>query len=389
MTEQSLPLNIAECRKRAAALLEPLRLTRRLTPEAQRGLFLRSRTDGGRSLPPYYLVYFLLIDLLQFPHSGQGEKVAWSVPLQYEGRNYLIEHRKMGLGIFEPQHDPSKNMSGAPTEQGEKDAVDICKLIQRACSVAKPYFQWRAEQEAKGSDLNVANHSSWLYDKYEFLSRRALEFKDQCVSLRSNKDYTSASQANTEAHWFAQAAIEAFFSWTEHVFIHLAILQSKIHTGEQVRKVGSSEWKEKFKLAIDITQPDAKKHFDNLLDLRAQIRNFLAHGSFGKRGEAFSFHSGAGAVPLLITESTEHPFDIYQRPATKDFDALQLISNFLDWLWSTDLGIAKLYIDSGLPVILTYACDGTYSSVMESQESMTIFLDALQHHRDNAANMDW
>lgn len=295
----------------------------------------------------------------------------------------------MGLGIFEPQHDPSKNMSGAPTEQGEKDAIEICKLIQRACSVAKPYFQWRAELEAKGSKLNVANHSSWLHERYEFFSHKALELKDQYVTLTNNNDYSSAWKVNTEAHWFAQAAIEAFFSWSEHVFIHLAILKSRICTGEQVRKVASSEWKEKFKLAIDITRPDAKKYFDNLLDLRAQIRNFLAHGSFGKRGEAFSFHSGAGAVPLLITESKEHPFDIYQRPPTKDFDALQLISDFLDWLWSTDMGIAKLYVDSGLPLILTDACDGTYSGAMESQESMTSFLDALQHHLDNAANMDW
>lgn len=389
MSERSLPPPVTVCRERAAALLEPLRITHELSRDEQMRLFLSSRTNGGRALPHYYLVYFLLIDLLQFPHSGQGEKVAWSVPLQYEGRNYLIEHRKMGLGIFEPQHDPSKHMSGAPTEQGEKDAAAICKLIQRACSVAKPYFQWRAELEAQGSKLNVANHSSWLYDRYEFFSSKALDLKNQYVALANSQDYLRASQVNTEAHWFAQAAIEAFFSWSEHVFIHFAILQSKICTGEQVRKVASSEWKEKYKLAIDITQPDAKKHFDNLLDLRAQIRNFLAHGSFGKRGEAFSFHSGAGAVPLLITESEEHPFDIYQRPTTKDFDALQLISSFLDWLWSTDLGIAKMYVDSSLPLILTDACNGTYTSAMESQESMTSLLDILQYHWDNAANMDW
>ncbi len=45
-----------------------------------RGLFLSSRTRSGHDLPPYYLVYFLLVDLLGFPNLGQGEKVAWSVP---------------------------------------------------------------------------------------------------------------------------------------------------------------------------------------------------------------------------------------------------------------------------------------------------------------------
>jgi hypothetical protein len=60
-----------------------------------RGLMLSSRTDGGRNLPAYYLVYFLLVDLLGFPNLGQWEKVAWTVPVRYYGRLYGIEHRKM------------------------------------------------------------------------------------------------------------------------------------------------------------------------------------------------------------------------------------------------------------------------------------------------------
>ena len=43
-----------------------------------RGLMLSSRTNGGRSLPEYYLVYFMLVDLLGFPNMGQWEKSAWT-----------------------------------------------------------------------------------------------------------------------------------------------------------------------------------------------------------------------------------------------------------------------------------------------------------------------
>ena len=62
--------------------------------------FNAKRTDAGRSLPDYQLVYFLLIDLLKFKHSGQGEKIAWSVPIDYKGQAFLIEHRKFGVGVF-------------------------------------------------------------------------------------------------------------------------------------------------------------------------------------------------------------------------------------------------------------------------------------------------
>jgi hypothetical protein len=70
-----------------------------LSSDEPRGLMLSSRTNGGRNLPPYYLVYFLLVDLLQFSHMGQWEKSAWTVPVRYRGRLYGIEHRKMARCI--------------------------------------------------------------------------------------------------------------------------------------------------------------------------------------------------------------------------------------------------------------------------------------------------
>jgi hypothetical protein len=42
------------------------------------------------------VVYFLLVDLLGFKNLGTFEKIAWSVPVDFEGRAFLIEHRKAG-----------------------------------------------------------------------------------------------------------------------------------------------------------------------------------------------------------------------------------------------------------------------------------------------------
>lgn len=385
----SLPDNIERCRKRVASLLECLRLRRPLNSADRMALFLGSRTNGGRALPDYFLVYFLLVDLLEFPNFGQDEKVAWSVPVQYEGRIYVVEHRKMGLGIFEPQLDTTKHISGPTTEQGERDSVEICTLIQKACDLAGPYFEWRAQLQAKGSDLNVVNHSSWLFERYTFFCTEAYRAAEEGETQRERRDYTNAWYASRHAEWFAQSAIEAFFSWTEHAFIHLAILQGKLVTGEQVRVVAAADWRAKFKAAIDVSEGTAKAHYDRLLDLRIQIRNFLAHGSFGKRGEAFSFHSGAGAVPLLISESRKSPFHMAGRPATHDFRALSQIQEFIDWLWSTRLAAAKLHLDSTMPSILTYAADGTYASAMRDEDSMKEFVTQLEKRWDDAANMDW
>src|SRR5207245_4096825 len=59
-----------------------------------------ARTRAGNRLPPYYFVYFLLVELLKFPHLGRGEKVAWSIPVDCDGSLAFIEHRKLGLGVF-------------------------------------------------------------------------------------------------------------------------------------------------------------------------------------------------------------------------------------------------------------------------------------------------
>jgi hypothetical protein len=60
------------------------------------------------------------------------------------------------------------------------------------------------------------------------------------------------------ASWLAMAAIDAFFSWTEHIFIHLTTLQGRITTAAEVAKLADANWPTKFKTAVDITDAITK-----------------------------------------------------------------------------------------------------------------------------------
>ena len=62
-----------------------------VSDDESKSFLLSSWTKAGRGLPPYYLLYFLLIDLLQFPYLGQWEKVAWAVPVRLRGKLYGID----------------------------------------------------------------------------------------------------------------------------------------------------------------------------------------------------------------------------------------------------------------------------------------------------------
>ncbi|MDN5752731.1 MAG: hypothetical protein L0H15_05545 [Nitrosospira sp.] len=371
--------------------------------EEPRALMLSSRTRAGQGLPAYFLVYFLLVDLLGYKNLGKEEKVAWSVPVRYQGRLYSVDHTKFGVGVFAPTHNPNARMSARPSEQAESDAGQIVLAINKAVEIAGPYFSWRAEQAASGTYLNVLNRSSNLFSRYEFFRDRFLELSDEYQRRKDEKEVTKtehdngattsvlfpAAHLSQEAQWNAQAAVDAFFSWTEHVFIHLAILQGRARTGGDVAKLADSDWKSKFKAALDLSVPDTKKHYDALLELRQQIRNFMAHGAFGKRGEAFEFHSGAGAVPLLLTGKQKHKYSFTGAPAFVDEKAIAGIEHFVEHLWAEPRAPAREYIESGLPAILSYIHDGTYAKVMTSSEEMTSFLEYLMYQFDSAANMDW
>ena len=132
--------------------------------------------------------------------------------------------------------------------------------------------------------------------------------------------------------------------------------------------------------------------FDKLITIRKELRNVVAHGAFGKQGEAFKSHSRAGAVPVLLPHRAgSRKFLLGGDSITFDSDdALSVLDEFIKHLWSGPRAPAEIYIQrSGLPLILTMAAGGTYAQAMTSVEGMTAFVDGLAAQFDQAANMDW
>ena len=365
-----------------------------IAPADAKFAFWGARSNAGRSLPPYYLVYFLLVKLLRFNDLGRAEKVAFSIPIEFDESIVMIEYRKFGLGIF------------IKCAADEVVAEKVAKRIHAAVKAAQPYFESLADAAAKGSNLNVKNNARELFERFRFFSDcYAAKFAEAETRKNERIETTTrlsegvssgvmveypAFQLRREALWYATAAIEAFYSWTEHVFILVAILNGKIATGEDVAKAAGAEWKDKFKLALGIADPKTKQFYDRLVLLRSQVRNFVAHGAFGKSGEALSFHSAVGAVPLLLPhrKRKEH----FQFGNGVDFvppEAMQVIHDFITHLWSKDLSPAKIYIEAGLPLILSHVRDGEYARAMASDREMADFTYYLSHLFDNATNMDW
>jgi hypothetical protein len=347
------------------------------------------RVETATELPPHYIVYFLLVELLNFPHRGIDEKVAWTIPVVLDDNLFAIQHRKLGLGVFALSFD------GAA-----EGAEQIARLIRRSANAGKKYFDWKAEAAVKTSRLNVVNRSSDLYerfryfrDKYRGLLVEAADRKDEhATEIRDGvtMHYPPSFELAREAEHYAIAAIEAFYSWTEHIFVQLATMNGHCPTGADVADLARADWSTKYKTALGLEEPTMKRFFDQLLALRRQVRNFTAHGAFGKDGEAFRFHSAAGAVPVLLNNSTEEArYSLVGYAAFSEGTAIELIAAFVEHLWDDARRPARLYLESELPIRLTLAVDGTYEDAMQSEVQMQSLIDDLNVEIDRAENMDW
>jgi hypothetical protein len=385
---------LAKVRQFASRAIFPLKPGALSGPAAQNLLFMGTRSSAGRNLPAYYLVYFLLVELLNFPNLGRWEKTAWSIPVEFDGTVYLISYRKFGLGVF------------AVDAAGDEERIEkVVILVKKGIDAAEPYFRWLAEEAVDKSSLNVENNCHWLFSRYRYLyelfGRLTTEAEALQQDLRATAgaeiQKTSSSwnlrhQLSEQASWIDLAATDAFFSWTEHLFVHLSILQGHATTGNQVADVANKkDWPSKFKLTLDLSDPTTKRYYDQLGEVRLQLRNYMAHGAFGKRGEAFKFHSNAGAVPVILNnERAAGRFTIYGAPVIEEGPALAIIEDFIGHLWAGPMAPARSYLqESGLPSILTFASDGTYARAMSSISEMEHLIEGLSRGFDDAANMDF
>ena len=110
-------------------------------------------------------------------------------------------------------------------------------------------------------------------------------------------------------------------------------------------------------------------------------------------GEAIVHETPARDLLLIVDLSgsmEEQDFIGVDGERMTRLEAVKLvIHDFIAHMWSGNLSPAKIYIEAGLPLILSHVCDGAYAQAMTSEEEMTDFTDHLGRMFDDAENMDW
>lgn len=359
------------------------------------------KSESSYLLPTYYLLYFLLHDLLEFRNFGRFEKISWTFVLDYKDRIFIIQHTKFGMRIY--LQDPNND---------ESFARQLAIKLKKTVKGIKEYFNFRAEEAVKSSKLNVENLNEDLYDRYQYLrSLFEKEFKAyECwkdktryvemptytdkktgITVIRTKIINHSQKHLRRLNWLSISCVEAFFSWTEHLFVHLAIIAEGLCNGEKVASLIGADWKDKFNSAISDESTEIKQLYDDLLIVRRQLRNFISHGAFGKDGNAFYFHSQVGAVPVIINNDNQgNKFSLHGSLSFDEREVMNHLDHFIKYLRTGKTGIAMLYTqDTALPSILTLASNGEYANAIKNPDSMIKFRERILHDFDTSMNMDW
>jgi hypothetical protein len=374
---------------------------------------------SSSDLPPHQLLYFVLVDLLGYKNLGRWEKVDWTVPFTYKNKPYYFEHAKFGMGIWT-----------ASEYEKDNDLCEILKITNDAVSRATPFFDSLANTAIKNSKLNIDNKAMKLFNKYAYFAhkykqailaipreekkeieqlQKALEKIFNSIDTGSPKKKVSKSKGKKismeniyeyysvviHAEWLENAMIEAFFSWTEHIFVLLPIILGKISTGKEILSlILNNNWSEKYKFILPLDDKKSKVLYDKLIYIREHYRNHIAHGSFGKELDAFSFHSTAGATPFPPIKSKQkdgHITFCWDKIKTnKKVDVVNIFEDFVTHLWSGKRAPAGIYIqEHGLPIYMNRVVNKEYAQAMKSKKSMRSFADYLSELQERYWNMDW
>jgi hypothetical protein len=182
VTEPSLPKEFEVVRSAARRAINPIKPAdaSTQTPNAD-FLFDAQRSDAGRSFAPLLSCLFSSCGAsgLQKPRAIWESE--WSIPIDLDGVAYIIEHRKMGVGVFVQNK-----------EKDEAQARRIVSLIEKGVKAAAPFFKWMAETAIQDSKLNVRNVSDRLFARYLYFRDSFKAASTDAESLK--KDYEAEFQ---------------------------------------------------------------------------------------------------------------------------------------------------------------------------------------------------
>lgn len=307
-----------------------------------------------------HFVLALLVDLLGYEYSGRGEKRLWSIPVELNDTNLFIEDGKFGMEILAPNIPFVEDV-----------AREVVNCIDRGIQSVREsvYFEEWIRECAGDDNAILASDSILLHDKFLFFreefQRHWVEFEQcksqNCIADPANivgriEQHSKCAGIREKAAWIGQSAIDCFFFWTEHIFMHLAVLleREEVNSIGKCNKLIKNDWKSKYKSVFDTEADEEASLFLHTLTEIRESRNFTTHGRFGQRGERLWVPTRRGCFPYNVKSSrSRDPWcRLNDEMGFTERESLQAIERFIEYLWSGARQPARMLLqETPLPLI--------------------------------------
>lgn len=164
-----------------------------------------------------------------------------------------------------------------------------------------------ARAELAAGNVSVRNHQARLRGSYDYFRSCV----DACLTgdgRWANKDEARRLFADRrEAFINVVAAVNAYFSWLEHVLVLVLPFTDFDPRTDDLSKIISVNWGTKFRRVFDVaTDPTANQLLGELTLLAERTRNTWVHGGFDKEGGlVYARIPAVGVMPVRVSRYDE------------------------------------------------------------------------------------
>ena len=383
---------------------------------------------------PHRLAHLVLVQVLGCQDIGIGEKTRWQVTFRYDGVEAVLAHQKFGVRLFLDEVGVGERDGQALAREAiqklnaivktiEQDSLkDLARqkvadaqvtLLNQHARLRAAYVHFRAEAESllaaseapdteigfEEEDDGVPAVLTETYRRYVNLISRSSHLRraHARVEREVRKRLPGASPASAPEGLFTElmaplqrswerqeqgsfaaiAAINAYFSWLEHVLV-LALLFTDVdpRNGTLEEHIGD-KWGEKFKRVFDVQERDANRALAPVHEIAETYRNTFGHGGFDKQGATIGIHiDGIGAVPARLTDVRRSPhFELYPFGPASFREVTATLDEVDRFLREGPRAIAMRYIEAGLDVPFDGRSRSRIRTAMRNPERFDEWID--------------
>lgn len=366
-------------------------------PEGVRDWDLSSHSPERKLFPVPELVLFALRNMLGFRWSGPGEKVRWTVYATVDGEPFAFALQKFGFRIMTRREVPPKLLKR------------VTGQLSGSLKVLDPLLKIYAEEQIADGNLTLENRMG-LYDgRYTYfreLADQAFAFEPKVKKARQKQtdgkvgvltgvtDYISQMADAEHRGFFASGAmVDAWFSRLEHRMLLLRAFIGKPMARGAFNTFLAARWDDRLIALFEGRMDDAAGDLlGRLRDVKATIRNPLAHGGVENDGGAFYFHlESVGAVPANLSRYRGRlRMSFVPIPATTHAEACGLF-DAVDMLLTTGpFELANEFVRWGIDPQFDAKTVEVYGrAIAEGAEAVEALVDQLGRAWERHTNMDY